>query len=235
MKPDFFQRLRQVTNRQWIPRAHQGLSILQLSLWGFGIVALGFCVTGYTVSAWHQAQQKAIFEELSSARRFSAPEVEVGGNPPKGGPFTSRPAAGGLIGVIEIPRLNISSVVDEGVDNKTLLVAVGHVPGTAFPGEPGNTALAAHRDTFFRELGQLHAGDDITLTTLSGAYRYKVEATRIVDPSAREVLNTSSGPTLTLITCYPFHYVGPAPRRFIVVARQDEQPKPYRASQNPPR
>lgn len=135
-------------------------------------------------------------------------------------------ADGGLIGVLEIPRLGLSSVVDEGVDRKTLLVAVGHVPGTAFPGNRGNVALAGHRDTFFRELGQLHTGDDISLMTLQGAYRYRVESTRIVDPSAREVLDSSAAgeSTLTLITCYPFHYIGPAPRRFIVVAKQQGEP-----------
>jgi sortase A len=136
----------------------------------------------------------------------------------------TKPPPGCLIGVLEIPRLGISSVVDEGVDNKTLLVAVGHVPGTALPGEVGNVALAGHRDTFFSELGQLHSGDDIVLTTLRGSYRYRVEATRIVNPSDKEVLDASDRPTLTLITCYPFRYIGSAPRRFIVVARQNGQP-----------
>ncbi|HXN22834.1 MAG TPA: class D sortase [Candidatus Dormibacteraeota bacterium] len=197
------------------PHSKLNSSGLQLLLWVIGVVSLGYVITGYSVSAWHQAQQKANFAALASARS-SDPHPVMGSSKT----VVTKPAAGGLIGVLEIPRLGISSVVDEGVDNDTLLVAVGHVPGTAFPGEVGNVALAGHRDTFFRELGQLRSGDDIVVTTLGGSYRYRVEATRIVNPSANEVLDASDRPTLTLITCYPFRYIGSAPRRFIVVARQ---------------
>lgn len=190
---------------------------LQIGLWATGVALLVYCISGYTVSARHQAQQKATFAELTSTR-----DSRTGIHNPNvtEADYAEKVVTGGLIGVIEIPRLKISSVVDEGVDNKTLLVAVGHVPGTAFPGGGGNVALAAHRDTFFRELGQLHPGDEITMTTLRGAYRYSVESTRVVKPSATEVLDSSGGSKLTLITCYPFHFVGPAPRRFVVVARE---------------
>jgi sortase A len=192
---------------------------LRLVLWVIGVVSLGYAITGYSASAWHQAQQKANFAAMASARS-SDPRPVMGSLET----VVTKPPPGCLIGVLEIPRLGISSVVDEGVDNKTLLVAVGHVPGTALPGEVGNVALAGHRDTFFSELGQLHSGDDIVLTTLRGSYRYRVEATRIVNPSDKEVLDASDRPTLTLITCYPFRYIGSAPRRFIVVARQNGQP-----------
>jgi len=121
---------------------------------------------------------------------------------------------------IEIPRLGVSEVVVEGVSFRSLRVAAGHVPGTAFPGESGNVAIAGHRDTFFRKLSQIRSRDQITLTTLRGSFNYSVESTRIVEPTAVEVLRPSREPTLTLITCYPFSYIGPAPKRFIVIARQ---------------
>jgi sortase A len=135
---------------------------------------------------------------------------------------TAPPESDGLIGTIDIPRLKISAVIEEGDDDSTLSVAVGHIPGTPLPADHGNVALAAHRDTFFAGLGRLHPGDRIKLTTLTGTYTYRVESTRIVDPSATDVLAQSSSPILTLITCFPFHYVGPAPHRFVATARMEE-------------
>lgn len=190
---------------------------VQLLLWVVGAVSLGYAITGYSVSAWHQAQAKARFH---AAMRPGAADTSLRRTPDQPVTGSESLSSGSLIGVIEIPKLGVSSVVDEGVDNKTLLVAVGHVPGTALPGQEGNVGLAGHRDTFFRQLGQLQLGDDISLTTLRGAYHYRVESTRIVKPSEKEVLDAGSHSTLTLITCYPFYYVGPAPHRFIVVARQ---------------
>jgi len=121
---------------------------------------------------------------------------------------------------IEIPRLGVSAMVAEGDTPRVLRVAVGHVPDTALPGENGNIALAGHRDTFFRGLGRLKPGDLIKLTTLRGQYQYAVRFTEIVAPSETSVLNPVAGQTLTLVTCYPFHFVGAAPRRFIVRARR---------------
>ena len=123
---------------------------------------------------------------------------------------------------IEIPRIGLSSVVVEGVDSSNLTIAVGHVPGTALPGENGNVALAGHRDTFFRKLREIRRGDAITLTTPKASYRYSVELVEVVEPSYLQALQASSYPKLTLITCYPFSFIGPAPRRFVVQARQIE-------------
>jgi sortase A len=130
----------------------------------------------------------------------------------------------GLIGRVEIPRVQVSAIVKEGVDLRTLRRAVGHVPGTAFPGQPGNVAIAAHRDTFFRGLRNIRTGDRIKFTTPQGIFLYEVESTRVVLPSNVEVLKASSEPVLTLITCYPFNFVGHAPKRFIVRARQVSAP-----------
>jgi sortase A len=111
----------------------------------------------------------------------------------------------------------------EGTDNKTLRRAVGHIPGTPLPGQPGNVALAGHRDTFFRALQNIRENDEITLETLSGPYRYRVDSIKVVDPEDTEALHDSDDAILTLVTCYPFSFVGPAPRRFVVQARRIPQ------------
>ncbi len=128
----------------------------------------------------------------------------------------------GLIGKIEIPRLKLSAVVREGVDNRTLSRAVGHVPQTALPGRPGNVGIAAHRDTFFRPVRGIRKGDLIRMVTPDGTYEYQVENTRVVLPTNVEVLKATPEPSITLVTCYPFNYIGSAPKRFIVRARQVE-------------
>jgi len=126
----------------------------------------------------------------------------------------------GLIGRIDIERLGVSVMVAEGDDGKTLRRAAGHVPGTALPGEQGNVAITAHRDTFFRPLRNIQMDDVITLATLRGEYRYRVVATEIVGPKDVWVLDSTGGEVLTLVTCHPFYFVGAAPNRFIVRAER---------------
>ena len=128
--------------------------------------------------------------------------------------------AGGLIGRMEIQRLGISAIVMEGTSTNTLRRALGHISGTALPGHPGNVGISGHRDTFFRPLRNIEPNDIITLTTARGEYRYRVLSTRIVDPSDVAVLAPSEKETLTLVTCYPFYFVGPAPSRFVVRAEK---------------
>ncbi len=128
--------------------------------------------------------------------------------------------SGGLIGRIDIASLGLSAVLMEGTTGATLRRAVGHISGTALPGQQGNVAISGHRDTFFRPLRKIHSNDIITLTTLAGEFRYRVTATKIVRPSDVSVLDPEAGETLTLITCYPFYFVGPAPERFIVRAER---------------
>ena len=127
---------------------------------------------------------------------------------------------GGTIGTLAITRLRLAVVVVQGDSTKILRRAVGHLPGTALPGEVGNVVLAGHRDTFFRPLKDVHAGDVITLKTRDGDFEYLVESTAVVPPSDVKVLLPTGGRTLTLITCFPFFYLGPAPDRFVVRARE---------------
>ena len=125
---------------------------------------------------------------------------------------------GEAVARLEIPRLGISVMVLEGVDAATLQRGVGHVPGTSLPGPAGNVGLAGHRDTFFRPLKDIRTGDEIRLTTPESTYEYRVRASEVVEPRDTWVLANTEDPTLTLVTCYPFSYIGPAPRRFVVQA-----------------
>ncbi len=150
-------------------------------------------------------------KELAQASAESHPGQDSGAWPR---------AASGLLGRIEVPRLELSAVIAEGVDKRTLLRAVGHLPGSPLPGQPGNVALAGHRDTFFRPLRNACLDDRIRITTPIGSFEYVVESIEVVSPKRTEVLENSGVPKLTLITCYPFDFVGAAPWRWVVIARQ---------------
>jgi sortase A len=119
---------------------------------------------------------------------------------------------------LEAPSVALSATVLEGSDDGTLARAAGHIEDTAFPGQPGNIGIAGHRDTVFRPLRRLREGDPITLSTSDRVFRYRVSETKIVDPQDVYVLDPTDRPAVTLVTCYPFDFVGHAPRRFIVRA-----------------
>lgn len=124
-----------------------------------------------------------------------------------------------IVGRLLIPALDMNVMVLEGTDRWTLNRAAGHIEGTALPGQTGNVGISAHRDGFFRSLSRISQGDEISLVTLERIYTYQVESTQIVSPSETQVLEQSAKPILTLVTCYPFYFVGEAPQRFIVQAR----------------
>jgi sortase A len=111
-------------------------------------------------------------------------------------------------------------MVREGVDDGTLRRSVGHIPETPLPGQPGNVGLAGHRDTFFRQLHNVHKNDRIAIRTLNGEYDYVVDSLTVVKPSDVQVLASTGENVLTLVTCYPFNSIGHAPRRYIVRARR---------------
>jgi sortase A len=127
---------------------------------------------------------------------------------------------GDVVAEIDIPRLDLSVMVFEGDDAGILEQGAGHIPGTALPSFSGNIGIAAHRDTYFRPLRTIHANDVIALKTQAGISRYAVTETEIVPPSDIGVMAPAPGRDLTLVTCYPFYYVGSAPKRFIVHARK---------------
>jgi sortase A len=167
---------------------------------------LGYC--GFVLAdTWiYQRQASQLFDRA---------HLQVAAIPSPGTDSTN-----GLLGRMEIPRLGVSVIVAEGTAEATLRRAGGHIPGTSFPGQRGNVGIAGHRDTLFRPLRNIRQNDVITLTTLAGEYRYRVMSTEIVSPSDVTVLQPDGREVLTLVTCYPFYFVGPAPDRFIVRAQR---------------
>jgi sortase A len=131
---------------------------------------------------------------------------------------TAKDAAPVALGVLRIPRIHLEAPLLEGTDDATLNRGVGHIEGTAVPGAEGNSGLAGHRDGFFRGLKDVQAGDVIELETPGANQTYRIERTWIVDPEEVSVLDSTSTRALTVVTCYPFYFVGSAPRRFIVRA-----------------
>jgi sortase A len=183
-----------------------------------GSAVLVWCTTVWTSAAlferfeawrWNARQQrtaKAFETKVSIAKLFV--------------PKQPAPKLHDVIAWLDIPRLGSSVAVLEGDDSISLRFGAGHIPSTALPGGVGNVGIAAHRDSFFRPLHNIKNGDRLLLRTADATHEYTVEFTRIVPPSAVEVLANDGQSELTLVTCYPFWYVGPAPLRFVVRARQ---------------
>jgi sortase A len=122
------------------------------------------------------------------------------------------------LGVLRIPKIQLEVPLLEGTDDLTLNRGVGRIAGTARPGEQGNIGIAGHRDGFFRGLKDVSAGDAIELKTLNGTETYVIDRIQIVTPADVSVLQPRSVPSLTLVTCYPFYFIGSAPKRYIVTA-----------------
>jgi sortase A len=181
-------------------------------LWTTGATALAFSGFYWGNGAYQQAQGERELAQMFSESSPRRPSLQPGS----------------LVGRIRVPRLDMASVIFEGTEEAQLRKGVGHWSGSVLPLDPdnaaGNVVLAAHRDTFFRKLQQIQVGDRVILETVDGEALYSVSETRVVSPTAVEVLQPTGGPVLTLITCYPFQFVGPAPDRFIVRAHL-ESPK----------
>ena len=198
------------------PPRRQPLRWLERLLLILGVVLLGYY--GY-VSAETALYQAYETRELN-AILASVPERPVTKPGAADAAAAPRiPPPGAALGRLDIPRLGVSAVVRAGSDATTLRLAIGHIPGTALPGDAGNVGLAAHRDTFFRRLGDIRPGDTVDVATPDGIFTYVVEGTQIVNPRDVWVLDPTERPTLTLVTCYPFSFIGSAPQRFIVRAR----------------
>jgi len=123
-----------------------------------------------------------------------------------------------VLGLMDIPRLGLSVAVLQGTNSRMLRLGVGHIKGTPLPGELGNSGIAGHRDTFFRALEDVRRSDEIDFQTATGQFRYQVDWVKVVAPDDTSVLAPSTDAALTLVTCYPFYFVGPAPNRFVVRA-----------------
>ena len=174
-------------------------------LFATAALALGYCAFVLVDSQMFQHRER---RQLESQLRLTAVSASVTLN------------TNGLIGRIEIPRLGLSTMVMEGTTEATLRRAVGHIAGTGLPGHRGNAGIAGHRDTFFLPLRNIRREDLITVTTLLGEYRYRVVSIKVVNPENVAVLDSDGSEVLTLVTCYPFYFVGSAQERFIVRAER---------------
>lgn len=178
-----------------------------------GLVLVGMWLKSYSEAHAFQSAQSRAFD--TAVQEADDSEISSSGTSQN---RIDSPAVPPGIGRIEIPRLGISVMIDQGVDRKVLERAVGHIPSTAQPGQPGNIGLAGHRDTFFRGLGAVRNDDLIRIQTVERTYTYRVAWNAVVDPHRVDLLAPTDAQSLTLVTCYPFHWVGPAPKRFVVRA-----------------
>jgi len=206
---------------RWIERALIVIGVLCVGIWAWSWIDAQI----------YQYRENKLLEQAANVRTAASETDSLGTfreasmpPAPKEKKKRSEPGEqGSLVGRIEIPRIGVSAIVLEGVDKKTLRRGVGRIPETAMPGDDGNVGLAAHRDSFFRGLKDIRKNDIITLKTLESTYYYRVDWTEIVLPEDTHVLAGSGAPELTLVTCYPFYYVGSAPKRFIVRAERIDE------------
>jgi sortase A len=185
--------------RQWV------LTMIEWLLVGLGVGCLGMFAFETVEARRFQAERAAEFARAAQAYA----------------PVTVR--AGGLVGMLDVPRLRLTAPVIEGDDDATLKRAAGHLPDTPLPWQGGNTAIAGHRDGLFRPLKDITVGDEIRFRSSRDEFRYRVTDTSIVKPDDVSVLQPRGPASLTLITCYPFYFVGNAPKRFIIHAERVQE------------
>ena len=162
------------------------------------LLAIGgvLCTSVTSSYAWMYIEQKKLLHEFK----------------------THQPAAE-VLTKLSIPRIGLRAVVMEGTSRRSLLSGPGHMTGSAIPGGNGNSVIAGHRDTFFRHLDSLKRGDAVYVLHSGRRFHYSVIAKKVVQANDISVLRAGTGRELTLITCYPTHFIGPAPQRLIIVTK----------------
>jgi sortase A len=191
------------------PRTQWLLRSIRYFLFSVGILALGY--VGFTLLAAHVYQAKANRSLENQIHMQQEHRVSL---------LKPTVKEGDVLGRIEIPRLGMSVAVLEGTGSRILRLGAGHIEGTVLPGEPGNSGIAGHRDTFFRVLKGIRRDDEIQIQTATGLFRYEVDWVKVVAPEDISVLAPSTDSALTLVTCYPFHFFGAAPKRLVVHAQR---------------
>ncbi len=192
-------------------RAHRLVRWGRRLLFLTGIVAMGYVGTTLLGARLYQASAKRSLEaQVQALKGIGASQ------------FRPPVKQGDVLGRIDIPRLGMSFAILQGTNSRILRLGAGHIEGTPLPGKPGNSGIAGHRDTFFRALRNIRQNDEIQLQTATGLLRYEVDWVKVVDPDDVSVLSPSTDSSLTLVTCYPFYFLGPASQRFIVHARQTQ-------------
>ena len=201
------------------------LKWIERGLLAIGVVLAAWCAAVLVEARFHQAA--AVSDRLVVTQTAIPALPGDAGTPRAHTPAPAAPAAGSLLARLEAPTVQMTTSVLEGSDDGTLSRGAGHIEDTPFPGQPGNIGIAGHRDTVFRPLRRIKVGDPLAITTADRAYQYRVSKTLIVGPDDVYVLDPTERPTLTLVTCYPFDFIGHAPKRFIVRADLIEE-KPQR-------
>jgi sortase A len=164
-----------------------------------GLILLLFALCSY---AWMSVEQHRLETRFAASAARPADTADVHN----------------AVTLLDIPKINLQAAILEGTDRKSLLLAPGHLEQTVWPGNSGNAVVAGHRDTFFRRLHELHKGDEVLVRRAGHQFRYSVSKTMIVSPNELSVVRPSNDTRLTLVTCYPTYYIGPAPQRLVVVA-----------------
>ncbi|MDR6999098.1 class D sortase [Neobacillus niacini] len=191
--------------RMKIP-ARKWISIL-LVLAGLWIVFLNVKPMFYqTVTEQKVNKQEKVVPKVVKAKTEPKPLYPV------------RPKIGERIGELLIPKISKTLPIFHGANEDELVRGVGHYAGSVLPGEKDNAVLSGHRDTVFKQLGKIGKGDLLIVKTTAGEFTYKVIRTRIVDADDRTVIVPKPRATLTVTTCYPFSYIGDAPKRYILIA-----------------
>ncbi len=203
-------------------RAQKRLRWLEAFLFLAGFAGLSIWGWSYARTYLYQREADRVLDTQINKR--VRPETATPAQSPTPPRRPAPPPNGTLIGRLTIPRVKVRAAVREGADDETLDVALGHIPGTALPGQSGNVGVAGHRDALFRGLRNIRKNDVIHFQTATASYQYLVDSTSIVKPKDVGVLAPGPHSEMTLVTCYPFNYIGSAPDRFIVKARLLETP-----------
>jgi sortase A len=181
-----------------------------------GVVLGAWCAAVLVEARFHQAMPVAAPLKVTQTAVPVLPGDRGSSAPHPAAP--SAPAVGSVIAKLDAPSVQMTTTVLEGSDDATLSRGAGHIEDTPFPGQPGNIGIAGHRDTVFRPLRRIKVGDPLHITTADRTYRYRISKTLIVGPDDVYVLDPTDRSTVTLVTCYPFDFIGHAPKRFIVQA-----------------
>jgi LPXTG-site transpeptidase (sortase) family protein len=188
------------------------------------LVMVGFGLLGYVASQyWRMYRSQRQLElqwEQQAVNAYATAEAKAG--TAKGGASGINPGGGGVqnaVARLSIPRIHLDAMVLEGASRHELAVGPGHLLDTPLPGENGNAVITAHRDTFFRHIFELQQGDEIQVWRDGQLFRYQVSGKRVVNPDDLSVLAPTGDAELTLITCYPPYYIGPAPQRLVVFSK----------------
>ncbi len=187
-----------VRDRMWLIFLLVGAVLLGYVAWAYGSM---YFEQRRLAREWQRQQ-----EEQQQAQQAATPTVAPADAVPD-------------LTLLSAPKINLASVVVEGTDNRSLRLGPGHMTDTPQPGEDGNAVISGHRDTFFRHLNELQAGDEVLVQRGGKTFHYKVTGKRVVEPTDVAVIAPTKDPEMTLITCYPTYYIGPAPKRLVVFTK----------------